>query len=80
MREIIFKHLPYNGDLEQSATNAEKIITEELRCRGASTCTMPYDVDIQKKTVDLRSIDCVAFVKIKTDKVDMVVRSFTERP
>ena len=80
VREIIFKHLPYNGDLEQSATNAEKIITEELRCRGASTCTMPYDVDIQKKTVDFRSIDCVAFVKIKTDKMDMVVRSFTERP
>ncbi len=42
-RDIIFKHLPFNGDLEQSATNAAKIITEELRRRGASTCTLPYD-------------------------------------
>jgi hypothetical protein len=79
-RDIIFKHLPFNGDLEQSATNAAKIITEELRRRGASTCTLPYDVDIQKKTVDFRSIDCVAFVKIKTDRVDLVIKSFMERP
>jgi hypothetical protein len=41
---------------------------------------MPYDVDIQKKTVDFRSIDCVAFVKIKTDRVDLVIKSFMERP
>jgi hypothetical protein len=66
--------------LEQPTANAAKIITQELRKRGASTYTMPFDVDIQKITINFLSIDCLAFIKIRTDMVDLIVNNFLQEP